>query len=160
MNKTVMFTLTCILAAHGWGCDDPDHGTTDAVDTAALETDTVVPEEEEESSGVVERKVPAEDLECTKDDDYYYETISYSSENRYLKTCVGYSPPYSTYTKCSVYNVWQVKNVYAVVGFCSEGVFVQKKYLKSANKTFTGYTVAADSTTGFYCPPLFGGFCY
>jgi len=158
MNKTLMLTLTCILAAHAWGCIDPDHGTTDADDTTDPETDTVAPEEEEESSGVVERKVPEKDPGCTPDDEYNYLTTSYSSEETYLWRCSGFGVD-NLYHVLDVFKKCKVKQVYANVGICSDGRLYNYYNLKSETTTNACWVVSKPIVGGFYNGPLYGGYC-
>lgn len=142
MNRTVV--LMVILAAAGVGCNPPD-------------TDD---EMEQDSLSAVEQKMaPPADSGCSADDEYYYETTSYTSSQTYLWHCVGYDS-WGNYTECDTYQVCKVQNIYANVGLCVDDLLYGYKYLKSST-TVPPCANVSYSVSGGACPvPLYSGFCY
>ncbi len=155
MKKTLILSILTILTAQGWGHIAAEPG----AEEATSEASQAAVAELKPPPGVQPKYILPPEEGCNADDEYYYETTSYSSVQTYLWHCVGYDS-FNQYTECDTYKVCQVKKIYAHAGICDDGTLYTYTYLKSSTVTNNCYNVSY-ATTGGMCPPvLFGGFCY
>ncbi|MHA7631639.1 hypothetical protein [Corallococcus sp. M7] len=108
-------------------------------------------------------KIPPDEDDplCGPEDEYYYETTSYSSQQSYLWQCQGYAYPGGPFVRCNTYKVCQVEDVYMNYGLCVGDVLYGYRRLKSSTVTTNCYNTSINAATGMACPnPLYGGYCY